>query len=172
MKRRHKALTTLAAAVLLAAGARAGFAFGGRGHHMGGGPPFMGAAAGTLPLPVLVSVMTPAQRGQLRDVMQGERAAMKGILDQLRAAQEELIGRLLTPGALTAADLQPQLQKVAGLRDQLVQHALGTTLKVRALLTPDQLSEAATKMKRLHDLRSEMRGLLGGPSAGDDDAPE
>ena len=114
---RKKLFTTFAAVALLASGARAGFAFGGgHGHHMGGAGPFMGGG-GTLPLPVLISVMTTAQR------------------------------------------------------DQLVQHALATTLKVRAMLSPSQLAEAATKVQRLHDLRTEMRGLLG-PSLTGDDSPD
>jgi Spy/CpxP family protein refolding chaperone len=155
---RTKFLTTIAAAALLAAGARTGFAFGGPGHHRGG-PPFLGGG-GALPLPALISVMTPAQRQQLRDTMQGDRTTMKGLVEQLRAAQQELTSRMLTPGSLTATDLQPQLQKIAGIRDQLVQHALATTLKVRTMLSPSQLAEAATKVQRLHDLRTEMRSLL------------
>jgi Spy/CpxP family protein refolding chaperone len=168
--RRNTFLTTIAAAALLAGGARAGFAFGGRG-HMGGGPPFMGGA-GSLPLPVLVSVLTPAQREQLRDDLQGDRATMKSLVDQLRTAQQELTSRVLAPGTLAATDLQPQLQKIAGLRDQLVQHALATTLKVRAMLTPAQLAEASTKAQRLHDLRTEMRSILGRPGGGDESDAE
>lgn len=165
--RRNTFLTTIAAAALLAAGARAGFAFGGRGHHMGG--PFMGGA-GSLPLPVLVSVLTPAQREQLHTDMQTDRATMKSIVDQLRAAQQELTTRVLAPGTLAATDLQPQLQKIAGLRDQLVQHALATTLKVRAMLSPAQLAEASTKAQRLHDLRTEMHTLLGRPGGDESDS--
>ena len=165
--RRNTFLTTIAAAALLAGGARAGFAFGGGGHHMGG-PPFMGGA-GSLPLPVLVSVLTPAQREQLHSDLQSDRSTMKGIVDQLRTAQQELTSRVLTPGTLNATDLQPQLQKIAGLRDQLVQHALATTLKVRAMLTPAQLAEASTKAQRLHDLRTEIHTLLGRPGGDESD---
>jgi hypothetical protein len=169
---RKKLFATLAAVALLASGTRAGFAFGGgHGHHMGGGGPFM-RGGGTLPLPVLISVMTTAQRDQLRDTLQADRGTMKGIVDQLRTAQRELTTRMLTPGSLAASDLQPQLQKIGGLRDQLVQHALATTLKVRAMLSPSQLAEAATKVQRLHDLRTEMRGLLGPSLTGDDDSAD
>ena len=155
-------LTLAAAGVLLAASASDGLAFGHGGRHGMGGPPMMGGGP-DIPLPVLVSVMTPDQRNQLRDLTRSERPDMKAIFEQLRSAHEALSDRLVAPGPLTAADLDPQVKKIAGLRDQLVQQALATTLKVRALLTPDQLAEAAKKMQRLRELHTEMRTLLGPP---------
>jgi Spy/CpxP family protein refolding chaperone len=163
-------LMTLAASMLLAAACRQALAFGAGFRHFGGGPPPMMAAAegpGMLPLPVLLSVMTPDQRAQLRDAMKAEKPAMRDLMDQLRTAHEELADRVFAPGTLTAADVGPQVKKIAALRDQLVQQALAMTLKVRGLLTPEQLAEAAKKKDRLRALHQEMRGLLG-PGPGED----
>ena len=63
----------------------------------------------------------------------------------------------------STADLDPQVKKMAALRDQLVHQALATTLKVRELLTPEQLAEAAKKKNRLRELGQEMRSLLPEP---------
>ena len=98
---RKTSFTTIAVTALLAAGVRSGFAFGG-GHRMGG-PPFMGG--GALPLPVLISVMTPAQRQTLRDTLQTDRTTMRSLVEQLRSAQQELTTRMLAPGTLAASDL-------------------------------------------------------------------
>lgn len=99
-------------------------------------------------LTVLMSVMTAEQRAQLRDIMRSDRPAMHQVLEELRAAHETLADRVFTPGALAASDLDPQLAQIAGLRDQLVQRALDTTLRVRALLTAEQLAEAAKRKER------------------------
>jgi Spy/CpxP family protein refolding chaperone len=147
----------LIAAVLLAATTPASLAF----EHGGGtGRPMRAAGGGMLPLRVLVSVMTPDQRARLDEIMANDRPAMKGILDELHAAHDALATRVLAPGPLTAADLAPQVKAVAAMRDRLLQQALGTTLAVRALLTPEQLTEAATRLQRMRELQDEMHGLL------------
>jgi Spy/CpxP family protein refolding chaperone len=147
------------AAALLAAATPASLAFehggvGGEGGRMKG-------PGGVLPLRVLVSVMTPDQRAQLDDIMATDRPAMRSILEELHAAHDALATRVLAPGPLTTAGLDPEVKAIAALRDRLLQQALRTTLAVRALLTPEQLTEASTKMQRLRELQAEMRSLVG-----------
>ncbi|MBI3079732.1 MAG: hypothetical protein HYY85_22515, partial [Deltaproteobacteria bacterium] len=83
-------------------------------------------------------------------------------LDQMRAAREELGDRLLTPGGLQAEDVSPQVQRIAQLREQLMQEGLRATLEIRGVLTPEQLAKAAQVKARMQALRAEMRTLLGG----------
>src|SRR3989442_7636615 len=162
---RRTLLATIATGALLMAGLHGAHAFG----HGGPGScgrrsgMAMGEGPGMLPLPLLLSVMTPDQRARLGDVMKAEKPAMRSLFEKLRTAHEELADRVFAPGKLTAADLDPQVKKMAVLRDQLVQQALATTLKVRELLTPQQLVEAAKKKSRLRELGQEMRGLLPEP---------
>jgi len=165
---RRTLLATMATGALLAAGLHGAHAFGHGGPGSCGRRPGMAMAEGPgmLPLPLLLSVMTPDQRAQLGDVMKAEKPAMQSLLDKMRTAHEELADRVFAPGKLTAADLDAQVKKMAALRDQLVQQALATTLKVRALLTPEQLAEAAKKKNRLRELGQEMRSLL--PEPGED----
>jgi len=163
---RRTLLTTIATGVLLAAGLHEAHAFGhggtggcGRRHMMMG----MGGGPGMMPLPMLLSVMTPEQRAQLGDIMKAEKPAMRTLFDKLRTAHEDLADRLFAPGKLTTADIDPQVKKIEALRGQLMQQALATTLKVRGMLTPEQLAEAAKKKTRLRELSEEMRTLLPEP---------
>ena len=173
MKRSIRTMGMAAAAmVLLHGGATSAHAFGGMlGGH---GPlPMMAPmeGPGMLPLPVLLSVMTSDQRQQLRDIMKSDRPAMHQLLEDLRTAHEALADRVFTPGDLAATDLDPQLAKIAQLRDQLVQRALTTTLRVRALLTADQLAEAAKRKQRLGELHAEERQIMGDDVTFDVQAP-
>jgi hypothetical protein len=59
-----------------------------------------------------------------------------------------------------AADLQPQLQRISQLRDQLAQDSASAALEVRAVLMPEQLARVAQKKERLRQLREEMRQLM------------
>jgi len=162
---RRTVLTTIAAGALVSATLHGAHAFGHGGPGSCGRPHGMGMAEGPgmLPLPLLLSVMTPDQRAQLGDIMKTEKPAMRSLFDKMRAAHEALADRVFAPGKLTAADLEPQVKNMAALREQLVQQALATTLKVRGLLTPEQLAEAAKKKDRLRQLGQEMRSLLPEP---------
>ena len=168
---RRTLLATIATGALLAAGLHGAHAFGHGGPGFCGRRPGMAMAEGPgmLPLPLLLSVMTPEQRAQLGDVMKAEKPAMRSLFEKMRTAHEELADRVFAPGKLTAADLEPQVKKMAALREELVQQALATTLKVRDLLTAEQLAEAAKKKNRLRELGQEMRSLLPEP---DDDPSE
>jgi len=124
-------LLAIAMAAVLAPGLRGAHAFGhggpggcmGRRAGMG-----MGDGAGMLPLPLLLSVMTPDQRAQVGELMKAEKPAMRSLVDKMRTAHEELADRVFASGKLTAADLDPQVKKMAALRDQLVHQALATTV--------------------------------------------
>ncbi len=129
-------------------------------------PPYGGGwrgDGGALGLPALLrSVnLTPDQQSQVQAILSSRRAAARSIIQQLRQAQEELADKLVAPGQLQMSDLQPQLQQISRLREQLLQNSAQATLEIRALLTPDQLTKAAEVKDKLRQLRSEMRQLLG-----------
>jgi Spy/CpxP family protein refolding chaperone len=157
-------LGVIAAATLLSAATPASLGFGRSPVGEPGAPSMRPQRSSMLPLHVLVSVMTPDQRTHLDEIMATDRPAMRTILDAIHAAHDALATRVLGPGPLTAADLDPQLKEIAALRDRLLQQALRTTLAVRALLTPEQLAEASGRLERLRELQAEMRSLVGPPS--------
>lgn len=123
--------------------------------------PGAGRGDGAMILPLLLrgANLTPEQDAKVRDLLAARRAASQALVAQLRQAQEELADRLFVPGILKEVDLQPQLQKIAQLREQLMQESAKVALEVRALLAPEQLSRAAQVKDRMRQLQSEMRQL-------------
>jgi len=83
----------------------------------------------------------------------------RALVEQLRQAQNGLTDKLFASGAVKESDLQPQLQQIAQLRDQLLRESAGVALEVRALLTPEQLSRVAQVKDRIRQLQNEMRQL-------------
>jgi Spy/CpxP family protein refolding chaperone len=118
----------------------------------------VGGAGGVFPVPLMIGVMTPAQRKELKAIQKKRQQSHRDLVTKLRAAQEELTARLLAPG--DAPDLGPQVQRLAALRKELLEDGLKGALEIRALLTPEQLARVAQVNERLRVLRQEMRRLL------------
>ena len=135
---------------------------GSRGPMMHGEWDGMGGYADGLRLPLLLrgARLTPDQQTRVREILAAHRPALKGFADQLRQVQDELADKLFASGAVQGADLQPVLQRIGQLRDQLLQESAQTAMEVRALLTPEQLAQAAAVKARMAALRDEMRQLL------------
>jgi Spy/CpxP family protein refolding chaperone len=119
-----------------------------------------GSSDGELALMIRAAELTPEQQGKVRDVLSAHRTSTRSLVDQLRQAQQELGAKLLSPGAVQATDLQPHLQRIGQLRDQLAQDSAQAALAVRAVLTPEQLAKVAQTRDRLRQLREEMRQLM------------
>lgn len=119
-----------------------------------------GRGDGELWLMIRAANLTPEQQTSVRAILSTHRATTRPLIEQLRQAQQELGGKLLGPGQVQAADLQPQLQRISQLRDQLARDSASAALEVRAVLTPEQLARVAQTKERLRQLREEMRQLM------------
>jgi len=119
-----------------------------------------GRGDGELWLMIRAANLTPEQQTRVRTILSAHRATARPLIEQLRQAQQELGGKLLAPGPVQAADLQPQLQRISQLRDQLAQDSASAALEVRSVLTPEQLARVAQTKERLRQLREEMRQLM------------
>lgn len=115
---------------------------------------------GELWLMIRAAGLTADQQAKVRAILGSHRAAMRPVITQLRQSQQELGAKLLGPGQVQTADLQPQLQRISQLRDQLAQDSAQAALEVRAVLTPDQLAKVGQTKERLRQLREEMRQLV------------
>lgn len=158
--------TILAATLLVVSTATAAFAQSappGFGAPLGGMRGSMGSTDGELWLMVRAASLTPEQQAKVRGILSTHRATTRPLIEQLRQAQQELGAKLLAPGPLQPADLQPQLGRIGQLRDQLAQDGAQAALEVRAVLTPEQLARAAQTKERLTQLREEMRQLTQPP---------
>ena len=152
----------LALGTLVAFGAVAGARMGPGGHHFG--MDMDGPGPGMMMLPRLfASVMTDAQRTQLRDKMHADHGKIRDDMKAVRDAHEALEARLLGPGTLTFDALKPDVDRVEAARRQVMEDGLRAMLDVRAMLTPEQLQQANQTHARLRQLQEEMRSLLGPP---------
>ena len=149
----------LVGVLLLAAAGPALAQAPGRESSMRGG----GRGDGELWLMIRASNLTPEQQTRVRAILSAHRKSASPVVEQLRQAQQELGTKLLAPGQVQAADLQPQLQRIGQLRDQLAQDSAAAALEVRAVLTPEQLARVAQTKDRLKQLREEMRQLMQPP---------
>ena len=128
----------------------------------GGGPP--GGGGGVLPLLLRSANLTPEQDTKIKEMVATRRAAMRTLMQQMRDAEDELAGKLLAPGTVQLADVQPQLQRIAQLRDQQLRESTQAALAIRALLTQEQIARAAQTNERVRQLQRELRQLERGGS--------
>lgn len=132
------------------------------GHFPPPGGPMLGdGPAMMLPLLLFAGDLTDAQRDQVHEIMKGNRQTISGLFAQLRAANDELATKLLASGDVAKPDLQPTLDRIASVRQQLLDQGVAVALQVRKLLTPEQLAKAAEVHDRLEQLDAEKRKLLG-----------
>jgi Spy/CpxP family protein refolding chaperone len=133
---------------------RQGMAGMGPGRMMDEGPGML------LPLVLKGIKLTEAQEKRIQEIMAAHRAAFRTLFGELRAAHKDMADKLFAPGNVQAEDFTAQTQRLAQLRDQLMQEGLKVAIEVRELLTPEQLTQAAEIKDRMRALRTEMRGLF------------
>ncbi|HKE11575.1 MAG TPA: Spy/CpxP family protein refolding chaperone [Myxococcota bacterium] len=127
---------------------------------LAGPPPLM---HGEDPMRILQGLkLTPDQEAQVHKILETNRPVFKELFDQLRSAQDALATKLLSPGNLSPAEMKPLLDKTLQIREQLAEHGLQAMLAVRAVLTPDQLAQAAERRKKLKELGEQFRALQEG----------
>ena len=119
---------------------------------MGGGSPL-------LPLMLRSANLTPDQDAKVKELVAARRASARSLMQQLRQAEDDLAEKLLAPGSVHLVDVQPQLQQIGHLREQMLRDSTQAALDIRALLTPEQLGRAAQANTRMRQLQREMRQL-------------
>lgn len=128
------------------------------------GPHERGGMAGdgtgiALPLLLRAANLTPDQKAQVRQIMANHRVTLRELLNQLRAAQDQMANKLFSTGRLQEADLAPQVQQIAQLRNQLAEEGLRVVLEIRGVLTTEQLVKASQLKSQMQSLQSQMRSL-------------
>jgi len=136
--------------------------------HMG----HMGGHDGASFMMLLKSAdLTPAQHAQLREIMQSNRAQMKGVEEKFHALHEQIAAKLLSPGAVSASDLAPLEQKMFHYQQQIDQSMVDTALAVRNILTTEQLNHLSKVHEQLQNLHSQIQNLMGSDQGGPGDEP-
>ena len=153
MKLRHTLIAVAAACGLAAAGTALAQPMGGHmegGFHHGDGMELLHSLT-----------LTDIQKKQAHQIGKNAWTQSKPIMEQLHAIHEQMETQLLTAGSITADQLSPTVQKEEALRSQLDQIHLNTVLQIRALLTPEQLSQAASTHQKLEALHEQERAVMG-----------
>ncbi len=123
---------------------------GGEFHH-GGGMEFLHGLN-----------LTDAQKAQLKEIHQAGWKQMKPIMTQMRSIHEQMVNRMLASGEVTAEALSPLVQQEETLRNQMDAIHLSQTLQMRALLTPEQLAQAASTHAKLETLHQQEHAVMAG----------
>ena len=113
-----------------------------------------------LGIPLGAMNLTPEQDRRVSETLSGYHAESALLIRQLRQAQSALADKLLAPGQLDAADLQPELQQITRRRAQLLELSARAMVDIRNVFTPKQIAAGSQVRARLGQLRSEMRQLL------------
>jgi len=141
----------MAAGVALAvSGVALGQPMGGEFHH-GGGMEFLHGLN-----------LTDAQKAQLKEIHQAGWKQMKPIMTQMRSIHEQMVNRMLAAGEVTPEALSPLVQQEESLRNQMDAIHLSQTLQMRALLTPEQLAQAASTHAKLETLHQQEHAVMTG----------
>jgi protein CpxP len=107
--------------------------------------------------------LTEAQRGQIKSLLSQQRSSAEPLFEQLRSEKATLSNRFFAPGALQASDLGPELQKLAGIQQQLLEQRIQTAVAIRNVLTESQLAHAAQLKAQIDALHQQMHHLLAPP---------
>lgn len=118
--------------------------------------------AGPSPFTILLESahLTPAQQDQVRQILRARAQKNRPLVQQLQATREQISDRLLGDGAVTSADLGELEQQAERLRAQIDHNLIESSVAIRGLLTPDQVSRLAEVHRTLKTLRTQVAGLL------------
>lgn len=114
--------------------------------------------------------LTDEQKTQMKAIGKAGWESMKPLMKQERALHEQEINQLLASGTVTAEQMQPLLAQEEALRTQIDTAHMETLVKMRSVLTAEQISAAATKHAQIEQLHEQEHALMGTPAAAD--APE
>jgi periplasmic protein CpxP/Spy len=185
MSARKFLLTTIlamAGAIPLAARAQTGPGLPGPGPGgpaMGGPPssPMMGLQGPpTVPPPFMMALrsakLTPDQETKLREILDSDRSKTMSLMKQLHSIHEQIATKLLSTGTVTEADLAPLSKQAAQIDEQIQQQGLSGALRIRAILTREQIVKMNGFNAQMITINAQIQRLLHGPApAGGDSTP-
>ncbi len=103
--------------------------------------------------------LSDAQKAQIKSIHQSAMSASKATMTELRGVHEQITALLLKSGT-TEADLAPLVQREETLGTTLHQAHIATELQVARVMTPDQLTQAATLHTQLEALHAQEHSLM------------
>jgi len=165
MKRTFVAFV-VAAALAVAGTASAmppGHGSGSMGSHGSGAPGY--APLSLLPLLIATAGLSEDQKNEIGEIMKARGERFRAIFAELRQADEQLTDRVFEQGNLKTSDLEPLTARVLELRGKLLRENMDMVVRVRDLLSAEQLEKAAAARREMKE-RSQKRMPPGHPPTG------
>ena len=158
MKKFSLGILTFAALVYCSAPVMAhGPGMGGpSGHHM------MWGGSGMFLPPFMLNKLnlTDAQKTQIQGIMEDYHKTVRPLFQQLKTAQAGVVDKFYKPGDLATSDLTSP--DANGIQEQIKTAGLDAALKARAVLTPEQLAQAAQLRTQMQAVHAQMQSLFEG----------
>jgi Spy/CpxP family protein refolding chaperone len=107
--------------------------------------------------------LSDSQQQQIRALLDTGRTSTKPLLDRIRSGHQALEAKLYGQSTPSAGDLAAAATELSQLHAQIEASDLQTLLKIRALLTPDQLVTVNGLHDKLESLRQQTEDILGPP---------
>lgn len=121
-------------------------------------PPFMAA--------LRAADLTPAQQDKMRQILDSGREQTDASTRQLHAIHQQIADKLLGTAPVSEADLAPLAQRASQVDQEMQQQWLMTALRVRAMLTPDQLTRMNAFQHQVTAINAQIEALMHGPVPG------
>jgi Spy/CpxP family protein refolding chaperone len=126
------------------------------GHHRHGGPRGdLGFLAGV--------TLTDSQKQEIHQLLRANHAAVRPLEQQRHGVLKQISDQLASTASVDATQLSGLQQQAEQIQSQIDSQRLSTALQIRALLTPDQLAQAAQVHQQLASLHAQMKSLIGQP---------
>jgi len=124
-----------------------------------------GHDGGPMSMPLMMVLrqahLTPDQQAKAHKIMAANFKQAKPLMQQLHQIHDQIADKLLSAGAVSAADIAPLQQRESQIHQQLDQQMLASALQIRSLLTPEQLSRVADLHTKLKALCEQIHALVG-----------
>jgi len=100
------------------------------------------------------------QQKQVNRILQTNGSQTVPLFHQLQSVHEQIANKLLGPGTVSAGDLGPLEDKAAQLDAQIQHQALAASVKIRSILTPNQVTRMAQFHRKMSALQEQMKSLM------------
>ncbi len=154
------ATVAIAALPALAAGQMMGGPMMGGPMMMGHGHMAMGGGMPPFPMFLRAAQLTPEQQKRVNKILSDNHEAFHKLFQQMHQTREEMADKLLSNGAVTAKDLEPETRKLDQLHQQMMANSVRVALEIRAVLKPDQLQRVAAFHQKMQSLHEQMHALM------------
>jgi hypothetical protein len=110
--------------------------------------------------------LTPAQQEKMRQIMDSERNQSEAAIGRLHIIHEQISDKLLGTKAVSEAELASLAQQANEVNEQMQQQWLRTAIRIRSILTPDQLSRMNAFHHQVTAINAQIEALMQSPMRG------